>query len=166
MPDDEDGDQKRKKRGDALRGRLGGPSKSAETAEEEETTERPEASKTTEMSLPDMASESVETEENEETADSESSSKSEETSEMSSTTETVEREETPENEETIRERKNVNMYLPETDVQEMQIRFDELNARHRRVHGRAMEKNRDYYPAIIRAALNDTTLEEELELEE
>ena len=149
MPEGDNGDKKREKRGEALRGRLGGPSKTTETSEESETSKRKE---TTEI---------------DEREDSGTESKSAETSEMSGTTESTEMEETTEgaeSEETIRDRKNVNMYLPESDVQEMQIRFDELNARHRRVHGRAMEKNRDYYPALIRTALNDTSLEEELGL--
>ena len=161
MADDENGDRKRQKRGEALRGRLGKSaetSKTEQTVESEETSERSKTSKSEEMSLSGKTSERTESKTEPAGGDL---SKSSGTPKMSSTTESTGKEES---EETIRDRKNVNMYLPEADVQEMQIRFDELNARHRRVHGRAMEKNRDYYPAIVRAALNETSLEEELDL--
>lgn len=65
----------------------------------------------------------------------------------------------------VSDRDNLNMYLPPDLVDEMQIRFDELNARHRREHGEPMEKNRDYYTAIVRAALEDESLESILDLD-
>lgn len=67
--------------------------------------------------------------------------------------------------DSVKERRNVNMYLPEELVDELQIRFDELNARHRREHGEPMEKNREYYPAVIAAGLESEDLEERLGLE-
>ncbi|QGN08274.1 HNH endonuclease [Halorhabdus sp. CBA1104] len=56
------------------------------------------------------------------------------------------------------------MYLPDEVWRELDVRFDELNAKHKRQHGEALEKNRDYYPAIIQAGLNDKDLEEILDL--
>lgn len=69
-----------------------------------------------------------------------------------------------ESEESIKDRQSVLMYLPDEVWRELDVRFDELNAKHKRQHGEALEKNRDYYPAIIQAGLNDKDLEEILDL--
>lgn len=55
--------------------------------------------------------------------------------------------------ESVKDRPSVLMYLPEEVKQEMEIRYSELNARFQREHSRPLQKNRDYYPALIRAAL-------------
>lgn len=60
----------------------------------------------------------------------------------------------------IRDRKSVLMYLPEELHEDLDIRFDELNLKHKREHGEALQKNRDYYPAIVEAALSDESVEE------
>lgn len=62
--------------------------------------------------------------------------------------------------ENISDRPSVLMYLPEEQRQELDLRFDELNLKHKREHGDALQKNRDYYPAVIEAALSDRPLEE------
>lgn len=67
-------------------------------------------------------------------------------------------------EESIKDRQSVLMYLPDDVWRELDVRFDELNAKHKRQHGEALEKNRDYYPAVIQAGLNDKDLEEILDL--
>lgn len=64
----------------------------------------------------------------------------------------------------IKDRPSVLMYLPEETRQELDIRFDELNAQYKRQHGEPLEKNRDYYPAVIQAGLSDQSLEEILGL--
>ena len=64
----------------------------------------------------------------------------------------------------VRDRKSVLMYLPEDIRKELNIQFDELNAKHKRQHGEAIEKNRDYYPAVILAGLTDKDLKDILEL--
>ncbi|MFC6835484.1 hypothetical protein [Halomarina ordinaria] len=64
----------------------------------------------------------------------------------------------------IKERPSVLMYLPEDLRQELDIRFDELNARHKREHGEPLEKNRDYYPAVVEAGLEETTVEDVLDI--
>ncbi len=56
------------------------------------------------------------------------------------------------------------MYLPEEIRTELGIRFDELNARHKREHGEALKKNRDFYPAVVEAGLDGKDLEEVLGL--
>lgn len=88
-----------------------------------------------------------------------------ENSETSETAETMSTSETAESEETVKDRKNVNMYLPEDLVGEMNIRYAELDAQFQREHGRSMEKNRDWYPAIIRAGLTDNSVKEVLGLD-
>mgnify|MGYP006303337873 CR=1 FL=1 len=67
-------------------------------------------------------------------------------------------------EESVKDRPSVLMYLPEETRRELDIRFDELNARHKREHGEPLEKNRDYYPAVIRAGLEGERVEDVLEL--
>ena len=119
----------------------------SETAETAETAERSEMSETAEP---------------EETNSRSGSSETAETAEKEDTSETAER---SEKSETVKDRPNINMYLPADVVEEMQIRFDELNARYRRTHGEAMEKNRDFYPAVIQAGITGEPIEELLDLE-
>lgn len=64
----------------------------------------------------------------------------------------------------VKDRPSVLMYLPDDLHTELDIRFDELNARHKREHGHPIEKNRDYYPAIIEAALENKDIEDVLDL--
>ena len=107
-----------------------------------------------------LSSETVETSEASNTS---KTSKSEETSEMSKSSTTTESEESN---GTVRERKNVNMYLPETLVDDLQLRYSELNVEWRRRHGEDMPKNEEFYPAAVRAALGESSIEEELGLNE
>jgi len=106
---------------------------------------------------------SSETEETTEASDTSKTSKSAETSKMSQSTKTTESEESS---GTVRERKNVNMYLPEALVDDLQLRYSKLNVEWRRQHGEDMPKNGEFYPAAIRAALEDSSIEEELGLDE
>ena len=72
--------------------------------------------------------------------------------------------ETAESEDSIKDRPSVLMYLPEDLQTELGIRFDELNARYKREHGRPLEKNRDYYPAVIKASLEGKAVEDVLDV--
>ncbi|WP_180271817.1 hypothetical protein [Halorubrum persicum] len=110
----------------------------------------------------EQESESVETSDTPNTSKSPKSSKRKETPEMSKSTKTAESEESG---GTVRERKNVNMYLPEELVEDLQLRYSELNVEWRRQHGEDMPKNEEYYPAAIRAALGESSIEEELGVE-
>jgi hypothetical protein len=88
-----------------------------------------------------------------------------ETAEASKNSKSSESSKTAENAEasqTVRSRKNVNMYLPDDLVGDMQLRYSELNVEWQREHGEELPKNAEYYPAVIRAALNGTTVAEEL----
>lgn len=64
----------------------------------------------------------------------------------------------------IKDRPSVLMYLPEELHTELDIRFDELNARYKREHGRPLEKNRDYYPAVVKASLEGIAVEDVLDV--
>lgn len=66
--------------------------------------------------------------------------------------------------ETVRERPSVLMYLPPDVREELDVRYDELNARYRREHGEQLGKNRAYYPAVVHAGLTGEPLEDLLEL--
>ncbi len=66
-------------------------------------------------------------------------------------------EKTEENEKTsVKERPSVLMYLPEEQHTELDIRFDEINAKYKREHGESLQKNRDYYPILIELAMEKT----------
>ena len=110
-----------------------------------------------------------ETEETSNTANTSKDSKTSkrpETTKMSKSKMNAESEENRESSGTVRERKNVNMYLPETLVDDLQLRYSELNVKWRRQHGEDMPKNEEFYPAAVRAALGESSIEEELGLEE
>ena len=66
----------------------------------------------------------------------------------------------------VREKRGVTMYLPDDLVDDLDFRFDELNVKYRREYGEKMEKNKDFYPAMVQATINNTTVEEELGLTE
>lgn len=89
-----------------------------------------------------------------------------EESEASKRSKSEETEESSENSKTVRSRKNVNMYLPDGLVDDMQLRYSELNVAWQREHGEELPKNAEFYPAVIRAALNDSTVGEELGIED
>lgn len=104
-----------------------------------------------------------------ETAETSEASNTSKTSKRAETTEMAKSEKTTESEErsgTVRERKNVNMYLPEGLVDDLQLRYSELNVEWRRRHGEDMPKNEEFYPAAIRSALGGSSIEEELGLDE
>ena len=64
----------------------------------------------------------------------------------------------------VRDRPSVLMYLPPELREELDVRFDELNAEYRREHGEPLGKNRDYYPAVVRAGLSGEPLEDLFDL--
>ncbi|MFC6766379.1 hypothetical protein [Natrinema soli] len=66
----------------------------------------------------------------------------------------------------VRERKNINMYIADDDlVEDFKLRYQELNLQWQREHGEELAKNDDFYPALLRSALNETTIAEELDLD-
>ena len=111
----------------------------------------------------------IESEASSETTEMSEASNTSKTSKRQKTTKMSKSEKTAESEEssgTVRERKNVNMYLPEGLVDDLQMRYSELNVEWRRRHGEDMPKNDEFYPAAIRAALGESSIEEVLGLGE
>lgn len=64
----------------------------------------------------------------------------------------------------VKERRGVLMYLPDDVRQELDARFDELNAQYKREHGEALEKNRHWYPAVVKAGLDGEDVEDILDI--
>lgn len=58
------------------------------------------------------------------------------------------------------------IYLSNDDVNELDIRYSEVNVEWQREHGEQLPKNEQFYPAVIRAGLSGTSIEEELGLDE
>ncbi len=56
------------------------------------------------------------------------------------------------------------MYLPEELYQRLDIRFDELNLEHKKETGNGLQKNKDFYPAMIKAGLEGKNVEDVLDL--
>jgi hypothetical protein len=93
------------------------------------------------------------------------SSKQSKTEQTDKTDKKGESAEADQNEQTsVKDRPSVLMYLPEDQHTELDIRFDELNAQYKRKHGEALQKNRDYYPAVVEAALEGKDLEDVLDI--
>lgn len=105
----------------------------------------------------------------EESEDRDETTETNETTEMNDTKATPTTTETSGTSETaetnIKEEWNGRtVYLPDDVVGEVDIRFDELALEAKRA-GEEIKKNRDFYPAVFRAALNETTIEDELGLD-
>lgn len=151
MSDDSDkGDEKRKTRSDALRGRLSPSSESSKTAD---APERSEASETD-------AEENGESGRDEPESGSDAS-KNSEASEDSDASESSEASKT--DSDSVRDRKNVNMYLPEVLIEEADFARDELNLKMKRAGMPPLEKNRHFRPLLIARgldSLSDSDLEE------
>lgn len=128
---------------------------------ESETSESAESSETAEKPREESRSEQ---------SSSLSSSESSDMSESSEEPKSSERSKTSKSEETekssaggVRDRKNVNMYLPDELVEDLQLRYAELNLEYRRERGEDMPKNQVFYPAVIQAALGESTIRESID---
>lgn len=140
------------------------------TTEATDTTDTTETDETTDTTETAETTETIDT--NEET--STSSSEMTETTEATTTTETAETIETPETTDTLgpgdegfvlREDWNGRtIYLPDDVVDDLDIRYSEVNVEWQREHGEQLPKNERFYPALVRAAINETTIEAELGL--
>ena len=89
------------------------------------------------------------------------SDKTDNTQQMDSTAQTSNSGETP-----VREKKHVPMYLSEEKAEQLDMYFEELSLRHRKEHGEPLQKNRDFYPALVEALTEDKDIEEVLGLSE
>ena len=139
-----------------------------------------EATETTDTTETDKTTDTTETTETGETIDategtSASSSEMTETTEATKTTETGETIETPKTSDTLgpgdegfvlREDWNGRtIYLPDDVVDDLDIQYSEVNVEWQREHGEQLPKNERFYPALVRAAINETTIEAELGLD-
>lgn len=57
------------------------------------------------------------------------------------------------------------MYLSDEQVDTLDLQFQELNLEYRREHGEKLQKNADFYPAVLEAAFSDRTVREVLEID-
>ncbi len=64
----------------------------------------------------------------------------------------------------IKDRPSVLMYLPEELHQELDLKFDELNLEYKKETGESLQKNKDFYPAIIKAGLEGKDIKDILDI--
>lgn len=84
----------------------------------------------------------------------EKTSKIEKTSKSGKTSKTEKR--------SVKDRPSVLMYLPQDLYEELDLTYDQLNLQCKRKHGDAIAKNRDWYPAVVQAGLENTDRLKEL----
>lgn len=125
----------RDERGDRLAKRF-----DRDQSDESETSKTSNPSKTSKQSQPSKSSK---------TSKGSKSSKISKTSESDTTA--------------VRDRPSVLMYLPEDAFQELDVRFDELNAKYKRETGEQLKKNDHYYPMIVEKGLEHITVDDFLE---
>ena len=65
--------------------------------------------------------------------------------------------------QTIKDLPSVLMYLPEDLHSRLDLRFDEVKLEHKREYGEEIEKNRHFYPALVKAGLEGKTVEKVLD---
>ena len=141
------------------------------TTEATDTTDTTETGETTDITETAETTETIDTTEESSTPSSEMT----ETTEATTTTETAETIETSETTDTLgpgdegfvlREDWNGRtIYLPDDVVDDLDIRYSEVNVEWQREHGEQLPKNERFYPALVRAAINETTIEAELGLD-
>jgi hypothetical protein len=66
---------------------------------------------------------------------------------------TAKTEKNSEEEKPVKERETVLMYLPDETKRKLSATFDQINARRTLDDKEKIEKNRDYFPAVIEVAL-------------
>lgn len=66
----------------------------------------------------------------------------------------------------VRELETKLLYLDDEFLQELELTFDELNLRYKREYGEELQKNRDYYPALLQLGLEQLGDVRDQDLEE
>lgn len=66
--------------------------------------------------------------------------------------------------ESVKDRPSVLMYIPEELHRELDIKFDELNLKSKKETGEGLEKNKDFYPAVIKAGLESKDIKDILDI--
>ena len=64
----------------------------------------------------------------------------------------------------VKDRPSVLMYIPEKLHRELDITFDELNLKSKKQNGKKLQKNKDFYPAVIKAGLEGKSVEDILDI--
>ncbi len=64
----------------------------------------------------------------------------------------------------VKDRPSVLMYIPEDLHRELDIKFDELNLKSKKEKGEKLQKNKDFYPAVIKAGLEGKNVEDVLDI--
>jgi len=64
----------------------------------------------------------------------------------------------------VKDRPSVLMYIPEELHRELDIKFDELNLKAKKETGKGLQKNKDFYPAVIKAGLEGKNVEDVLDV--
>ena len=164
MTDDEDdASEELGKTGEKMGGiadRFGASTDTTEMSETGDTTETPETIDTSH----DDSTPSTDMTETTDTTTTTETGETIETSGTSDTTDTL----GPDDEGfVLREDWNGRtIYLSDDDVDELDIRYSEVNVQWQREHGEQLPKNERFYPAVIRAGLSGTSIEEELGLDQ
>lgn len=171
MTDDEDdASEELGKTGEKMGGiadRFGASTDTSETSETSKTSETGETTGTTET---------IDTRGDDDSAASPDMTETTDTTTMTETGKTIETSETSDTTDTLapgdegfvlREDWNGRtIYLSDDDVDELDIRYSEVNVEWQREHGEQLPKNERFYPAVIRSGLSGTSIEEELGLED
>jgi len=161
MSDDEDdASEELGKTGEKMGGiadRFGATTDTTETSETGNTTETIDTSGDETTASPEMT----------ETTETTTTAETGETIETSGTTDTTDTLGPDDEGFVLREDWNGRtIYLSDDDVDELDIRYSEVNVEWQRKHSEQLPKNERFYPAVIRAGLSGTSIEEELGLNE
>ena len=144
MSDDDVGSRRRKRAtSERMRRYAGSSGESERTSETEGTSETGETSETFE------ASETLETEETEERVDQNG---------------TVESRLQWVGGTSVRDRANLNFYLPDEVKSEIEDTYLQLNIEYQQRYGETLKKHEQYYPHLLEQGLNEDDLREQLGL--
>lgn len=164
--DQDDASEELGKTGEKMGGIADRFGTTTDTTETEETTETTETIDTADAGSSE-SSEVTETTETTETTEATSVGKTIETSETTETTGADDKLGPGDEGFVLREDWNGRtIYLPDDVVDDLDIRYSEVNVEWQRKHGEQLPKNERFYPALVRAAINETSIEEELGLQE
>ena len=179
MTDDEDdASEELGKTGEKMGGiadRFGASTDTTDTSETSETSETGDTTRTSETPETPETPETINTDDDDSAA-SPDMTETMDTTEALETSETIKTSETGDTTDTLapgdegfvlREDWNGRtIYLSDDDVDELDIRYSEVNVEWQREHGEQLPKNEKFYPAVIRAGLFGTSIEEELGLKD
>ncbi|TKX46470.1 HNH endonuclease [Halorubrum sp. SD690R] len=180
MTDDEDdASEELGKTGEKMGGiadRFGASADTTDTSETSKTSETGDTTRTPETPETPKTTKTINTGDDDDSPASPDMTETMDTTEALETSETIETSETGDTTDTLapgdegfvlREDWNGRtIYLSDDDIDELDIRYSEVNVEWQREHGEQLPKNEKFYPAVIRAGLSGTSIEEELGLKD